>query len=51
MRPEKFAAFITVAYPGGVWLRDAPQKSVWISFGKEDKIVPYKIQNFLQNNT
>ena len=25
MRPEKFAAFITVAGPGGVWLRDAPK--------------------------
>ena len=46
MRSEKFAALITVAGPGGFWLRDAPQKSVWISFGKEDKIVPYKIQKF-----
>lgn len=46
MRPDKFAAFITVAGPGGVWLRDAPQKSVWISFGKNDEIVPYKIQKF-----
>jgi predicted peptidase len=46
MRPEKFAAFITVAGPGGVWLKSAPQKSVWISFGKNDKIVPYKIQKF-----
>jgi hypothetical protein len=46
MRPEKFAAFITVAGPGGIWLKSAPQKSVWISFGKNDKIVPYKIQKF-----
>ena len=46
MRPEKFAAFVTVAGPGGVWLRTAPQKSVWISFGKNDEIVPYKIQKF-----
>ncbi len=34
MRPEKFAAFVTVAGPGGNWLKSAPQKSVWISFGK-----------------
>ena len=46
MRPEKFAAFVTVAGPGGNWLKSAPQKSVWISFGKNDKIVPYKIQKF-----
>ena len=46
MRPEKFAAFVTVAGPGGIWLKSAPQKSVWISFGKNDKIVPYKIQKF-----
>lgn len=46
MRPEKFAAFVTVAGPGGIWLRNAPQKSVWISFGKDDKIVPYQVQKF-----
>ena len=46
IRPEKFAAFVTVAGPGGIWLKSAPQKSVWISFGKNDKIVPYKIQKF-----
>lgn len=46
MRPEKFAAYVTVAGPGGNWLKSAPQKSVWISFGKNDKIVPYKIQKF-----
>ena len=46
MRPEKFAAFITVAGPGGFWLKGAPQKSVWISFGQNDEIVPYKIQKF-----
>ena len=28
MRPEKFAAFVTVAGPGGNWLKSAPQKSV-----------------------
>jgi polyhydroxybutyrate depolymerase len=26
--------------------KTAPQKSVWISFRKNDKIVPYKIQKF-----
>ena len=46
MRPEKFAAFVTVAGPGGNWLITTPQKSVWISFGKNDEIVPYKIQKF-----
>lgn len=46
MRSEKFAAFVTVAGPGGIWLRDAPQKSVWISFGKNDKIVNYQIQKY-----
>ncbi len=46
MRPEKFAAFITVAGPGGFWLKGAPQKSVWISFGQNDEIVPYKVQKF-----
>ena len=46
IRPEKFAAFVSVAGPGGIWLKSAPQKSVWISFGKNDKIVPYKIQKF-----
>ena len=35
MRPEKFAAFVTVAGPGGNWLKSAPQKSVWISFRKK----------------
>ena len=43
---KKFAAFVTVAGPSGIWLKSAPQKSVWISFGKNDKIVPYKIQKF-----
>ena len=46
MRGENFAAFVTVAGPGGMWLKSAQQKSVWISFGKNDKIVPYKIQKF-----
>lgn len=44
MRPEKLAAFVTVAGPGGIWLRDASQKSAWISFGQNDKIVNYQIQ-------
>lgn len=46
MRGENFAALITVAGPGGFWARNIPQKSVWISFGKEDNIVPYKVQKF-----
>lgn len=48
-RGEEFAAFITVAGPGGMWMRDAVQKPVWISFGKEDKIVPYKLQKMASN--
>lgn len=47
MRGENFAAFITVAGPGGIWLQGAPQKSVWISFGKNDKIVNYKMQKLV----
>lgn len=49
MRPEKFAAFITVAGPGGIWLKDAPQKSVWISFGKNDELVDYQMQKNVSN--
>lgn len=46
MRPNVFAAFVTVAGPGGFWMKNAPQKSVWISFGNQDKIVPSRVQQF-----
>lgn len=44
MRGESFSAFVTVAGPGGLWMKDALPKPVWISYGKEDEIVPYRMQ-------
>lgn len=44
MRSDTFAALIMVAGPGGWWMKTAPSKSVWISYGKEDRIVPYGMQ-------
>ncbi len=39
--------YITVAgHMVGIWLQIAPQKSVWMSFGKNDEIVLYKFQKF-----
>ena len=45
MRPENLPHFVTVAGPGGILLKYAPQKSVWTVL-ENDKIVPYKIQKF-----
>lgn len=41
MRGEKFAAFCAVAGPGGLLIKDAPAKSIWLSMGKNDPIVPF----------
>lgn len=43
-RGKHWAALITVAGPGGLWMKEAQQKPVWISFGKNDKIVPFYLQ-------
>jgi polyhydroxybutyrate depolymerase len=40
MRGEKFAAFCAVAGPGGVMIKDAPPKSIWMSMGEKDPLVP-----------
>ena len=45
MRGNDFSAFITVAGPGGFWMKGAVPKPVWISYGKDDQIVSYKMQN------
>lgn len=40
MRGEKFAAFCSVAAQGGLMIRDALPKSIWMSIGENDPIVP-----------
>ncbi len=40
MRGEKFAAFCSVAAQGGLMIRDAPAKSIWMSLGENDPLVP-----------
>lgn len=40
-RADKFAAFCAVAGPGGLMIRDATPRSIWISMGKKDPIVPF----------
>jgi polyhydroxybutyrate depolymerase len=44
MRAEKFAAFCAVAGPGGLMIQNAPPRSIWVSFGENDKIVPPILQ-------
>lgn len=43
-RADKFAAFCAVAGPGGIMIQNAPPKSIWISMGKNDPIVPIAFQ-------
>jgi polyhydroxybutyrate depolymerase len=40
MRGEKFAAFCSVSAQGGLMIKDAPPKSIWISIGENDPLVP-----------
>lgn len=40
MRGEKFAAFCSVAAQGGLMIRDAVPRSIWMSMGENDRIVP-----------
>ncbi len=44
VRGEKFAAFCAVAGPGGLLIKDASPKSIWLSMGKNDPIVPFEGQ-------
>ncbi len=44
MRADKFAAFCGVAGPGGRLIKDAPPKSIWMSMGENDPIVPAQMQ-------
>ncbi len=39
MRAEKFAAFCSVAAQGGLMIKDALPKSIWISMGENDPLV------------
>lgn len=43
-RADKFAAFCAVAGPGGLMIRNAPPKSIWLSMGENDPIVPITLQ-------
>ncbi|MBX7174644.1 MAG: alpha/beta hydrolase [Pyrinomonadaceae bacterium] len=43
-RADKFAAFCAVAGPGGAMIQNAPPKSIWISMGESDPIVPIGLQ-------
>ncbi len=40
-RADKFAAFCAVAGPGGLMVRDAAPRSIWLSMGKKDPLVPF----------
>ena len=40
MRGEKFAAFCAVAGSGGLMIQNAPPKSIWLSMGENDPLVP-----------
>lgn len=44
MRGEKFAAFCSVAAQGGLMIRDAVPKSIWMSIGENDPLVPAENQ-------
>ncbi len=43
-RPEKFTGLISVASQGGVMIMNAEPKSIWMSMGKNDRLVPYSSQ-------
>ena len=43
-RPEKFAAFISVAAQGGQMIKGAKPRSIWMSIGLQDKIVDAETQ-------
>lgn len=43
-RADKFAAFCAVAGPGGQMINGATPRSIWISMGKNDPIVPFENQ-------
>jgi polyhydroxybutyrate depolymerase len=40
MRGEKFAAFCSVSAQGGLMIKDALPKPIWISMGENDPLVP-----------
>jgi polyhydroxybutyrate depolymerase len=44
MRGEKFAALCTAAGPGGLMIKNAPPRSIWISMGENDPLVPVEGQ-------
>jgi polyhydroxybutyrate depolymerase len=44
MRGEKFAAFCGVAGPGGLMIQNAPPRSMWMSIGENDPLVPAENQ-------
>lgn len=44
MRGEKFAAFCSVSAQGGLMIKDALPRSIWMSIGENDPIVPAKNQ-------
>lgn len=44
MRGEKFAAFCSVAAQGGLMIRDAVPRSIWMSMGENDPLVPVEGQ-------
>ncbi len=46
MRGEKFAAFCSVAAQGGLMINNASPKSIWMSMGENDPIVPVFGQKF-----
>ena len=44
MRAEKLAALCSVAAQGGLMIRDAPPRSIWMCIGERDPIVPARGQ-------
>jgi polyhydroxybutyrate depolymerase len=44
MRGEKLAALCAVAGQGGLMIKDAPAKSIWMSMGERDRLVPVRGQ-------
>ncbi|MBS1797804.1 MAG: esterase [Acidobacteria bacterium] len=43
-RGAEFAAFCAVAGPGGLMIKDAPPRSIWLSMGENDRLVPFENQ-------
>ncbi|MBE7517405.1 MAG: esterase [Chloracidobacterium sp.] len=43
-RGDKFAAFCAVAAPGGRLIQNAAPRSIWVSMGENDPIVPIRSQ-------